>query len=165
MNEERYRLISNWFRKNKKRLSLFVFLYKVLPYLIAVSYLITVGYAIFTYKIEDCIRIVLVPMITFLLCTIMRKCINKKRPYELLDIEPLIKKQKKGQSFPSRHMVSAGVIAISAMYVNIYFGIFVMSMGVCIGILRPIAGVHFIKDVTLGFMIGIVCGLVGFYLL
>lgn len=165
MNEKNYKIISDWFRAKDKRLKNFNLFYKVLPYIIVLSYLIAVVYEIFNGDLNDKLRIVLVPMITFILCTVARKLINKKRPYEVLDIVPLIKKDKQGQSFPSRHMVSAGVIAVSAMYVNVYFGVMVIVVGVFIGILRPIAGVHYIKDVIVGFLIGILCGILGFYVI
>ena len=40
-----------------------------------------------------------------------------------------------------------------------------LVIGLVIGIIRPIAGVHFIKDVVVGFLMGIVCGILGFYII
>lgn len=165
MTEKNYRKICEWFNQNEKRIEIFRFVYKILPYFIVVGYLVVLGVELFEGQFERILRILLVPAITFLLCTVMRKVFDKKRPYEVLDITPIIKKDKKGQSFPSRHMVSAGVIIVSSFYVNDIVGIVMLVVGFLIGIIRPIAGVHFIKDVVVGFLMGIVCGILGFYII
>lgn len=165
MNEENYKRISDWFRENKRRFNIFVFLYRILPIIVFIAYGSIIFYYFFWGSKKDTLRILIVPAATFLLCTIFRKVINKKRPYEALNINPLIQKEKKGQSFPSRHMVSVGVIAMAAMYTDIVFGIIILGIGIMIGIIRPIAGVHYIWDVTAGFAMGILCGIIGFYLI
>lgn len=165
MNEENYERISEWFRKDKRRLEVFVFIYRILPCFVIIAYGFVIIYEIFYGSMEDRIRITAVPAITFLLCTVFRKVINEQRPYEALKINPLIKKEKKGQSFPSRHMVSVGVIAMTAMYVNRIFGVVVLGIGVLIGIIRPMAGVHYIRDVAAGFAFGILCGVLGLFII
>lgn len=80
-----------------------------------------------------------------------------------MNITPLIKKDKKGQSFPSRHVLSATIIAMASMYVNVRLGIIMMLISVAIAVIRPVAGVHYIRDVIGGLIIGIVCGVMGFY--
>lgn len=165
MNEENYGKISEWFRKDKKKLDAFVLIYRILPCFVVIAYGIVVLYEVLCGSPEDRIRILAVPAVTFLLCTVFRKVINEQRPYESLNITPLIKKEKKGQSFPSRHMVSAGVIAMTALYVNRIFGIIMIGIGLLIGIIRPIAGVHYIRDVVAGFALGIFCGIIGLFII
>lgn len=163
MNEQLYNKISTWFRKSDVRLKLFVFAYRLLPYVTVLGYAASVIYEILYGATKEIAGIILVPAVTFGICTIFRKIVNAKRPYEEMAIEPLIIKNKRGQSFPSRHMVSAGVIAMAALYVNTVFGIGMLAVAVSIGILRPIAGVHYIKDVIAGLAIGVLCGIIGFY--
>lgn len=165
MTEENYRKICEWFNKDKKRLDIFRFVYKILPCFIVAGYSLAILFEVFEGQSERILRVLSVPSLTFLLCTVLRKVFNKKRPYEVLNITPIIKKDKKGQSFPSRHMVSAGVIIVSSFYVNGILGIVMLVIGLVIGIIRPIAGVHFIKDVVAGFLMGIVCGILGFYII
>lgn len=165
MTEKNYKKICEWFDQDKKRLDVFIVMYKILPYFIVAGYLLAIFLELLEGEFERILRVLIVPAVTFLLCTIMRKVFNKKRPYEVLDITPIIKKDKKGQSFPSRHMVSAGVIIVSSFYVNSIMGIVMLIVGLLIGIIRPIAGVHFIKDVVVGFLMGIICGIVGIYII
>ena len=72
---------------------------------------------------------------------------DQKRPYVVYDFTPLIVKEKKGQSMPSRHVFSAFVIAMSALYICIPLGIFMMLLAVIMAFERVICGVHFPKDV------------------
>lgn len=165
LNEERYAKISNWFRDNEKRMKILNILYKGLPTVTMVEYAVLVIFEIFQGKgkMEEIIRVIIVPLITFVICTAARKVVNEKRPYEAMNITPLIKKDKKGQSFPSRHVLSATIIAMASMYVNVRLGIIMMLISVAIAVIRPVAGVHYIRDVIGGLVIGIVCGVMGFY--
>jgi membrane-associated phospholipid phosphatase len=165
LNEERYAKISNWFHDNKKRMKILNILYKGLPTVTMVEYAVLVIFEIFQGKdkMEEIIRVIIVPLITFGICTAARKVVNEKRPYEAMNITPLIKKDKKGQSFPSRHVLSATIIAMASMYVNVQLGIIMMLISVAIAVIRPVAGVHYIRDVIGGLVMGIVCGVMGFY--
>ena len=165
MNEKRYGRISNWFRGNEKRMKILNILYKGLPIVTMIEYAAVVIFEIFQgkSKLEEIIRVIIVPLITFGICTVARKVVNEKRPYEAMNITPLIKKDKKGQSFPSRHVLSATIIAMASMYVNVPLGVIMMLISVAIAVVRPVAGVHYIRDVIGGLVIGIVCGIMGFY--
>ena len=77
---------------------------RYIPVLTFIIYPVVIIYLFFTNNpllLETIIR----PCIAFTVVTIFRKIINRKRPYEAMDIEPLIK-HKQGESFPSRHTVS-----------------------------------------------------------
>lgn len=165
MNEEKYQRISEWFRKKENYLKAFHIIYRILPAVTMAAYAGMVWYALFCYDAQEIIRVIGVPLITFILCTVMRYAVNEKRPYETMHINPLIKKDKKGQSFPSRHVLSASIIAMCGFYVNIGVGIVLMIISVVIAIIRPVAGVHYIKDVIAGLLLGIVCGLLGFWVI
>lgn len=96
----------------------------------------------------------------FLAVSFVRRRINAKRPYERFGFTPLIKKDKKGCSFPSRHTFSAAIIAVN-------IGVYCLPLGIAVGVaaliiafLRVVLGVHFIKDVVFGLLCGIALGLV-----
>ncbi len=165
MKEENYNKLSEWFQKKEARMKFFNVVYKVLPVIVMAVYGLVVFYVLFNAETEDKLRVILVPLSTFILCTLIRVIINEKRPYEILNITPLIKKNKSGQSFPSRHAVSASVIAMTSLYINVPLGIIMMIIctGVCV--IRPIAGVHYIKDVVAGMIFGILFGIIGFYII
>lgn len=163
--EKRYRNISDWFRKSETRLKLFEIFYKMLPIIVFLVYGVIILLEVINGSVSETIRVVATPFVTFALCTIVRKGINEKRPYEVMNINPLIIKSKKGQSFPSRHVVSAAVIAMAALYVNITLGIVMLMISIMISIIRPIAGVHYVRDVLGGLVWGIAGGIIGFYII
>ena len=104
------------------------------------------------------ISFIAIPALCFLAVTIFRKVVNKKRPYEKLPIQSLIKKEKKGQSFPSRHVFSIFLIATLWFYFWKPIGIFLLIAGIFLAIVRVIGGVHFISDVCAGAFLGIIAG-------
>lgn len=108
-----------------------------------------------------------VPFVSFLLLSLLRNVINAKRPYEVFDLEPIIPKTTEGKSFPSRHVFSIFVIGMTFLYVlePPVFGVIILVLGVVLGIIRVISGVHFPRDVIAGALLGILAGVIGFYLL
>lgn len=165
MNEKQFEKVSNWIRGNETRLKIFLALYKSMPIIIACGYVIAVGYMIIMREMAVVVRIISVPVVTLVICTVLRKLVNEDRPYVAYNFEPIIKKDKTGESFPSRHMVSAAIIAMSALYVNTTFGIVMMVIALLCGVIRPLAGVHYIHDIISGFIMGIACGIIGFYVI
>lgn len=110
-------------------------------------------------------RLVLVPAVSFLALSLFRRGLNRPRPYEALDIVPLIPRDKKGESFPSRHVFSVFVIAMTWGWVCPPVGWLLCVVGVLLAITRVVAGIHFPRDVLAGALLGVACGWVGFYLL
>lgn len=108
-----------------------------------------------------------VPAISFVLTSILRNAVNAQRPYEVLNIKPAISKKTKGKSFPSRHTFSIFVIGVTfcACCPMPAIGCVVLALGVCLAVLRVLAGVHFVRDVVAGAVLGIACGVVGFWIL
>lgn len=109
-------------------------------------------------------RALLVPGISFNIVTIFRKYYNAPRPYEVLDITPMIKKDTRGKSFPSRHVFSIYVIATTFYYINPPIGLALLGAGVVLAAIRVLGGVHFPKDVLVGAIAGIVSAVIGFLL-
>ncbi len=86
------------------------------------------------------------PAFAFLLISFFRMILNRKRPYEYYQYVPLIE-HKKGQSFPSRHTLSAMIIALVCFDLHYILGIVLLFVAFIIGLSRIISGVHFISDV------------------
>lgn len=122
------------------------FVYKKIPMFMAVSYLALLCFLAVTWDIKF-ILAVLIPAFVFLSVTFFRKLFNFPRPYEKMKLPPLIHKDKKGESFPSRHCACAFVIAGAFLYVNIYLGIIYTVLALIVGLSRIFAGVHFVRDV------------------
>lgn len=108
---------------------------------------------------------ILIPGISFVLLSFVRDRINAPRPYEALDIRPLLEKDTKGHSFPSRHVFSVFVIAFTAGIHIHWIGIMLGAVGLFLSLIRVLAGIHFPRDVIAGMLSGIGCGAVGFLIL
>lgn len=139
-------------------------LYKALPVIMFIAYPALILYLciIQDYRI---IKTVFVPAVVFLGVSIFRVLYKSQRPYEKYNIKPLIPKNKKGKSMPSRHTASAFIIAMSFLYINFWLGICTLVVALLIGATRVLCGVHFIKDVAAGAVISILCGVIGFWII
>lgn len=111
------------------------------------------------------LRAVITPGVAFVALTLLRKWCNAPRPYEVLDITPLIPKDTRGNSFPSRHVFSVFVIDMAFWWVFPPLGGVFLAVGVLIALIRVIGGVHFPRDVLSGAVMGAACGAVGFWLI
>ena len=119
-----------------------------------------------TDKAPGFIPAVMVPGISFVLVSIVRSKINAPRPYEMPGAKPpLIKKDAPGNSFPSRHIFSIFVIAVTFFWVWHIPGILIGIAGAVLSWVRVAGGVHFPRDVIAGALIGIGCGVLGFYVI
>lgn len=110
-------------------------------------------------------RVLLVPAITFVLVTLFRKKFNAPRPYEKWTVKPLIPKDTRGNSFPSRHVFSIYIIAMAAWYVWRPLGILLCVAGVFLAAARVIGRVHFVKDVVAGALIAVGVGILCFWVI
>ncbi len=108
--------------------------------------------------LKNLLPFILVPGVSFLIMSMARKYYNQPRPYETWDIEPLIPKESSGESMPSRHVFSATIISMCALRVHVYLGILLLIYSLMLAICRVLGGVHYPKDVLVGFLVGIVTG-------
>ena len=110
-------------------------------------------------------RVLLVPAVTFVLVSLFRRKFNAPRPYEKWPVKPLIPKDTKGNSFPSRHVFSIYIIAMAAWYVCPPLGVILCVAGVFLAAARVIGRVHFVKDVVAGALIAVGCGILSFWVI
>lgn len=108
---------------------------------------------------------ILVPGFAFLLGTILRDRLNRPRPYEQPGFEPLVQKETHGRSLPSRHALSAFVLAMVWLYFYPVIGGIMLVVAAVISVLRVLTGVHHVRDVVCGALFGILFGFVGMWLL
>lgn len=111
-----------------------------------------------------CLRLVLVPAVSFLAVSWFRARLSAVRPYEKYAFIPLVPKDTAGKSFPSRHVFSGFIIAMAVLSVHVAAGVFLLFCSILLAVLRVMIGVHFPKDVIAGMLLGIGIGLFGFFI-
>lgn len=107
------------------------------------------------------IELLIITGVPFAALSVMRRMINAPRPYELLEFYERKPKDKAGCSFPSRHVFSVFVIATVITPANTLLGIILFVLGAALAAMRVLLGVHFIRDVVAGALIGVISGAVG----
>lgn len=140
-----YQTLLNKIHQSPYLKNIIIFICKYFPDITFTLYPCILIYLFFT-KSPLLLSTILRPLSAFILVSIFRKIINRPRPYESMSIEPLLS-HKSGESFPSRHTLSAFIIAFVCFDVNIALGIFACIIAIIISLTRILAGVHYISDV------------------
>lgn len=105
---------------------------------------------------------VFVPASGFVILSLLRKKINAPRPYEEWDIKPLLDRDGPGQSMPSRHVFSATIISMACLHASLTMGMICLTLSAFLGLVRVLGGVHFPKDVVVGYICALVWGVIFF---
>ena len=98
----------------------------------------------------------------FVILSLLRKKINAPRPYGEWDIKPLLDRDSPGQSMPSRHVFSASIISMACLHASLSVGVILLILSVFLGLVRVLGGVHYPKDVLVGYICGLVWGVIFF---
>ena len=99
-----------------------------------------------------------IPASGFVILSFLRKKINAPRPYEEWTIKPLLDRDSPGQSMPSRHVFSATIISMACLHASVSVGVILLVLSAFLGLVRVLGGVHFPKDVVVGYICGLVWG-------
>ena len=105
---------------------------------------------------------VFVPATGFMVLSLLRKKINAPRPYEEWTINPLLDRDSPGQSMPSRHVFSATIISMACLHASLSVGVILLVFSALLGLVRVLGRVHFPKDVVIGYICGLVWGVIFF---
>ena len=105
---------------------------------------------------------VFVPASGFVILSLFRKKINAPRPYEVWEIVPLLDRDSPGQSMPSRHVFSATIISMACLHASLSVGVILLVFSALLGLVRVLGGVHYPKDVVVGYICGLAWGVIFF---
>lgn len=103
-----------------------------------------------------------IPASGFMILSFLRKKINALRPYEVWEIVPLLDRDSPGQSMPSRHVFSATIISMACFHASLSIGVILLVLSALLGLVRVLGGVHFPKDVLVGYICALVWGMIFF---
>lgn len=165
MNKERYIKLKEWFLTHNTALKILKFMYKVFPIVMFIAVPVLIVVKALMGIDHAFLRMIYVPLAVLLEISVLRKIVNRPRPYEKYSTEPVIKRDGKGESFPSRHTASAFIIAMCAIPVSVPVAIVLLIISLIIGLTRILAGVHYISDVITGAAISIATGYIFFVVL
>ena len=110
-------------------------------------------------------RSIFVPGLVFWCGTLLRARLNYPRPYEQPGFIPLVEKETRGHSMPSRHALSSAVLAAVWLYFYPAAGWTMVGITLLICCLRVLTGVHHVRDVLCGAALGLALGAAGMWLL
>ena len=105
---------------------------------------------------------VFVPASGFVILSLFRKKLNAPRPYEVWEIVPLLDRDSPGQSMPSRHVFSATIISMACLHASLIVGFILLILSAFLGLVRVLGGVHYPKDVVVGYACALVWGVIFF---
>ena len=105
---------------------------------------------------------VFIPASGFVILSLLRKKINAPRPYEVWEIIPLLDRDSPGQSMPSRHVFSATIISMACLHASLTVGFILLVLSAFLGLVRVLGGVHYPKDVVVGYICALVWGVIFF---
>lgn len=160
MTREQYLQIMHAIRETKYGITLIKWSGKGITYLTALIYLFCIGFLLWQRDLRV-VPFVMTPAVSFVFVSIFRAKYGAQRPYEKYDFVPLLPKDTKAKSFPSRHVFSIFVLAAVILFVQPVCGGVLLCLGVVLAVLRVVIGVHFPRDVIAGGVIGIFCGVTG----
>ena len=105
---------------------------------------------------------VFIPASGFVILSFLRKKVNSPRPYEVWEIVPLLDRDSPGQSMPSRHVFSATIISMACLHASLTMGMICLTLSAFLGLVRVLGGVHYPKDVVVGYICALVWGVLFF---
>lgn len=160
MEKETYIRLTDFFKSRSGLAKLLKILYTALPVVMLMAYPVIIVLKGIEGLGHGFILTIVVPAVTLLGVGVIRRIINKPRPYEKFGVGSVIEKDKKGQSFPSNHAACGFVIAMAGFGLNPILGFGLLAVAFIIALTRIFSGVHFVSDVIAGSAIGVLAGIV-----
>lgn len=172
MRVEQYQKIYQWFAARPAARRWLAVAYHGTPLVVAAAYaalLLVQGLACLlplwqggsmpATAVQALVCSIAMPALVCALGTALRAALNAPRPYQQDGFIPLIAKDKIGHACPSRHVLSASVIALAWWAQSPAVACALFTLAVLIAALRVLAGVHSLRDVIAGLAFGIGAGL------
>ncbi len=162
-----YEKNASFYKESPARISWLKLFNTALTWVFAVAYAALWLYAVKSDKfpLHDLVSVFFAPALALILVSVLRLGIERPRPYSEngANITPLVpKKDRDGDSFPSRHIACAAAIAMVFFSVLPIFGVLLALCCLGLAYTRFSIGVHYPSDLAAGFAVGILCGVTVF---
>ena len=154
------KLLRDIYGNEKKKLCLKI-IGTVSVYLSAVLFGLGLLLLIFEQRYITAVELAVTMSVGYVAVTVVRRLINAPRPYELYDFYEVKPKEKSVQSFPSRHCYCAFAIATLLWVIHPLVTVVLLAVSLTIAVTRVLLGIHFIRDVVCGALIGVITGVIG----
>lgn len=156
-----------FYKKSPTRLSTLQWLNTIFTWLFVVAY---AGFWLYQIKSNKLPTIELVPFffapaLALILVSAIRLGVDRPRPYSQYgaNITPLVdKKDRDGDSFPSRHIACAAAISTAFLSFIPFVGVALLVCCVALAYIRFSIGVHYPSDLAAGIVLGLLCGITVF---
>ena len=115
----------------------------------------------YTLSPLSAVKVCVICGVPFIIVSLLRRFINFPRPYEVYSFYGAAPKKKSGSSFPSRHAFSIFIIATVMLFIYPIPAAVMLLFGILLSVCRVLTGIHFIRDVVAGALLGVISGLIG----
>ena len=142
-----------------------VLLNRILPYLFALAYALLWVYAYDTVEQREQVTLFFSPVLSLVTVTAMQLFSERPRPYEETgaNVTPMVEKNAKGNSFPSRHIACAVAVAMAFIAHLPLVGALLLLLSALLAYTRFTVGVHYISDLLVGGVVGLFFGVLPFF--
>lgn len=153
-----YQRMSSWLNRHQPVPQLLVWSNTIIVWIMYLAYFGLLLWLIIAQQVIW--PFILVPGLSFVALSLVRRQLNAARPYEQWAIKPLIPREGHGESMPSRHVFSAVTIALSVGLVQWWLGLVLLILAIVLAAIRVIGGVHYPRDVIVGALCGLLAGII-----
>ena len=144
-----------------RRHTALLWLMKAVSEVLRIAFILAYAYAFHRAMLLGWVPLIILVLKTglpFILVSLFRRMIDAPRPYELYGISGKAPRKKCGESFPSRHVFSAVLISFVYFEIAPYIALILLSLSLLLCISRVLLGIHFVRDVLFGILIGATLG-------
>ena len=114
---------------------------------------------LFVKQSEKLLPTILIPLFSIVAITLLRKVLARPRPYEEYPIDQILEKETQHNAMPSRHVFSASIIAMMCFSASPILACILLVLAAIEGYIRVVGGVHYPRDVIVGYFLGVFFGL------
>lgn len=151
-----YSQISSWFNGHPTAHKMLIWSNTLIVWIMYIAYFSLLLWLIIAP--QSLWPFIVIPGGSFVLLSIVRRQLNYARPYEKWPIKPLIPREGRGESMPSRHVFSAVMIALCVWLIQWWLGLILLGLALTLAFIRVIGGVHYPRDVIVGALCGLLAG-------